>query len=175
MTSAGIIQRNRRFIFSVAIVALAASMSGCTTTDKTTTGSIAPATGTTDTLPAGNFDQMNQEQLMQASASLGKRYEANPKDRAAALNFATVLRMTGRSDQALAVMRSLAIAYPKDRQVLAAYGKALASTGEFDAALDALRRAQTRSIRTGNYSRRKAPFSIKWVRQARLAISTSRR
>ena len=59
------------------------------------------------------------------------------------MNFSAVLRMTGRSDQALAVMRSLAIAYPKDRGVLAAYGKALASSGEFEAALDALRRAQT--------------------------------
>jgi hypothetical protein len=62
MTSAGIIQRNRRFIFSIAIVALAAGISGCTTTDKTTTGSIAPAAGTKDTFPAGNFDQMNDQQ-----------------------------------------------------------------------------------------------------------------
>lgn len=142
MTSAGIIQRNRRFIFSIAIIALATGISGCATTDKTTTGSITPASGA-DAGPAGNFDQMNEQQLMQASTSLGARYQANPKDKTTAVNFAAVLRMTGRSDQALAVMRSLAIAYPKDRDVLAAYGKALASSGEFEAALDALRRAQT--------------------------------
>lgn len=94
-------------------------------------------------MPAGNFDQMNQQQLMQASTSLGTRYQSNPKDKATAINYATVLRMTNRSDQALAVMRSLAIAYPKDRDVLAAYGKALASSGQFEAALDSLRRAQT--------------------------------
>ena len=82
MTSVGIIQRNRRFIFSVAIVALASGISGCATTDKTTTGSITPGFKQQDTRPAGNFDQMNQEQLMQASTSLGKRYQANPKDRA---------------------------------------------------------------------------------------------
>ena len=67
MASAGIIQRNRRFIFSVAVVALAAGISGCATTDKTTTGSIARASGATDSLPSGNFDQMNEQQLMQAS------------------------------------------------------------------------------------------------------------
>jgi Flp pilus assembly protein TadD len=143
MTSAGIIQRNRRFIFSVAIIALAAGISGCTTTDKTTTGSITPVAATKDSPLAGNFDQMNEQQLMQASTSLGTRYQSNPKDKPTAIKFATVLRMTGRSDQALAVMRSLAIAYPKDREVLAAYGKALASSGEFEAALDALQRAQT--------------------------------
>jgi Flp pilus assembly protein TadD len=122
MTSAGIIQRNRRFIFSVAIIALAAGISGCTTTDKTTTGSITPVAATKDSPLAGNFDQMNEQQLMQASNSLGTRYQSNPKDKPTAIKFATVLRMTGRSDQALAVMRSLAIAYPKDREVLAAYG-----------------------------------------------------
>lgn len=141
MTSAGIIQRNRRLIFSVTVAALAMSISGCATTDKTTTGSIAPAASTAR--PTGNFDHMNAQQLAQASTSLGARYQSNPKDKATAMNFAAVLRMMGRNDQALAVMRSLAIAYPKDREVLAAYGKALASSGEFEAALDAVRRAQT--------------------------------
>ena len=51
--------------------------------------------------------------------------------------------MNGDTDQALAVMRKLAIAYPKDRDVLAAYGKALAGAGQFEPALDAMRRAQT--------------------------------
>jgi Flp pilus assembly protein TadD len=141
MTSAGIIQRNRRLIFSAALVALAIGISGCATTDKTTTGSISPVSSAA--APTGNFDQMNAQQLAQTSTSLGARYQSNPKDRTTAMNFAAVLRMTGRNDQALAVMRSLAIAYPKDREVLAAYGKALASSGEFEAGLDAIRRAQT--------------------------------
>ena len=51
--------------------------------------------------------------------------------------------MNGDTDQALAVMRKLAIAYPKDRDVLAAYGKSLAGAGQFEPALDAIRRAQT--------------------------------
>ncbi|MEP7453244.1 tetratricopeptide repeat protein [Phyllobacterium sp. SB3] len=143
MTGPAFIQRKCSFIFSVALIALTTGISGCSTTDKTTTGSISPATSESPALPAGNFDQMNEQQLMQASTSLGNRYQSNPKDKTAAVNYATVLRMTNRSDQALAVMRSLAIAYPKDRSVLAAYGKALASSGEFEAALDSLRRAQT--------------------------------
>lgn len=143
MTGPGFIQRRRNLIFSVAMIVLATGISGCSTTDKTTTGSIGPASTNAAPAPSGNFDQMNEQQLMQLSTSLGARYQSNPKDKTTAVNYAAVLRMTNRSDQALAVMRSLAIAYPKDRDVLAAYGKALASSGEFEAALDALRRAQT--------------------------------
>lgn len=143
MTGPGFIQRRHYLIFSAAIIALAIGVSGCSTTDRATTGSIGPASNKTVTMPSGNFDQMNEQQLVQASTSLGTRYQNNPKDKTTAVNYATVLRMTNRADQALAVMRSLAITYPKDRDVLAAYGKALASSGEFEAALDALRRAQT--------------------------------
>ena len=66
-----------------------------------------------------------------------------PSDKPTALRYASVLQMNGETDQALAVMRKLAIAYPKDREVLAAYGKSLAGAGQFEPALDAVRRAQT--------------------------------
>ena len=59
------------------------------------------------------------------------------------MHYAQVLQMNGNTDQSLAVMRKLAIAYPKDRDVLAAYGKALAGVGQLEPALDAVRRAQT--------------------------------
>lgn len=126
----------QRLLLATVAVALATGVAGCAT-DRTTTGSISPAVATP------SFDQMNADQLAQAADRYGKAYERNPKDKATAMAFATLLRMNGRNDQGLAVMRSLAIAYPKDRQVLAAYGKALASAGQFDAALDAVRRAQT--------------------------------
>ena len=45
------------------------------------------------------------------------------------LGYANVLRITGRNDQALAVMQQMVIHHPKDNDVLAAYGKALALAG----------------------------------------------
>ena len=78
-----------------------------------------------------------------AGRSLGKAYAPIPNDKPTALHYASVLQMNGDTDQALAVMRKLAIAYPKDRDVLAAYGKALAGAGQLEPALDAVRRAQT--------------------------------
>lgn len=125
----------RRVLLALAAAVLATTIAGCAT-DRTTTGSISP------TASQPSFDTMNAAQLAGAVESYGKAYERNPKDRQTATTFATLLRMNGRNDQALAVMRALAIAYPEDRDVLAAYGKALASDGQFDAALDAIRRAQ---------------------------------
>lgn len=126
----------RRLSLSCGIVALSLVLSACTTTDKTTTGSIRRPAAT------ANFDRMNDAQLAQSVERFGAFYQKNPKDRQTALNYANILGRTGRNDQALAVMRSLAITYPKDQVVLAAYGKALASAGQFEPALDAIRRAQ---------------------------------
>jgi Flp pilus assembly protein TadD len=50
--------------------------------------------------------------------------------------------MTGRNDQALAVMQQVVIHHPKDNDVLSAYGKAQAAAGELDAALATISRAQ---------------------------------
>lgn len=111
------------------------TLSACSTTSRETTNSI----------PKLNkpIESMNQAELSAAARSIGVEYARNPKDRSAGLNYAALLRMTGKNDQALAVMRQVAIAYPKDRDVLAAYGKALAGAGEFDQALSAISRAQT--------------------------------
>ncbi|MBA8844649.1 tetratricopeptide repeat protein [Brucella ciceri] len=111
-------------------------LSGCTSVDRTTTGSVRRA------VTVATFDHMNDAQLAAMAGRLGAQYERNPKDRQTALNYANVLGRLGRNDQALAVMRALAIIYPKDQAVLAAYGKALAGAGQFDGGLDAIRRAQ---------------------------------
>ncbi|GGA89328.1 hypothetical protein GCM10011491_16500 [Brucella endophytica] len=129
--------RRGHFVFSAMVVVLAAGVAGCTTTDRTTTGSIARVAS------ARPIEQMNNLELAGAVRSYGLQYQKDPKNKPVALAYANVLGMTGRNDQALAVMRALAIAYPQDRQVLAAYGKSLASAGELEAALDAVRRAQT--------------------------------
>ena len=73
----------------------------------------------------------------------GKRYEAHPGDKTAALNFARALRTLTRTQQAVAVLQQLAVKYPKDFEVLGAYGKALADAGRFQEAADVLPQAHT--------------------------------
>jgi Flp pilus assembly protein TadD len=110
-------------------------LGACSTTSRETTNSI----------PRLNkpVEAMNQAELANAARSIGTEYARKPKDRNAGLNYATLLRMTGKNDQALAVMRQVAINYPSDRDVLAAYGKALAGAGQFEQALATINRAQT--------------------------------
>jgi Flp pilus assembly protein TadD len=116
-------------------VVLAASLAGCAHSPMTT-GSINRDGGRP-------VEQMSAPELQAAAGALGKTYASDPSNKPAALRYASVLQMNGDTDQALAVMRKLAIAYPKDREVLAAYGKSLAGAGQFEPALDAIRRAQT--------------------------------
>ena len=124
----------RQAMVGLSILALALTAS-CTTKRGDTTGSI----------PNSNkaVDQMSAAELSTATRSVGNAYAKNPKDRNTGLQYATLLRMTGKNDQALAVMRQVAILFPKDRDVLAAYGKALASAGDLEQALGTISRAQT--------------------------------
>ncbi|WP_434725157.1 tetratricopeptide repeat protein [Mesorhizobium sp. RIZ17] len=126
----------KRLITTAFIAALAASVAGCGSTSKFTTGSISRS----DSRP---LETMSSGELRTATSRLGQSYASNPNDKRIAMNFSAALQMDGDADQSLAVMRKLAIAYPKDREVLAAYGKALAANGQFAPALDAVRRAQT--------------------------------
>ncbi|MEO3997612.1 tetratricopeptide repeat protein [Mesorhizobium sp. CAU 1732] len=125
----------KRVATSVAAALMTLALAGCAS-DKLTTGSISRGSGTPATA-------MSSQQVGSQVERLGRSYAKNPKDMNTAMGYASVLQMDGRSDQALAVMRKLAIDYPQERQVLAAYGKALASAGELEPALDAVRRAQT--------------------------------
>ena len=72
----------------------------------------------------------------------GAKYQKNPADRTAALNFASALRRTGESEQAVAVLRQASIRHTNDPGVQSAYGKALAAEGQFDNALNVIRSAQ---------------------------------
>ncbi|AYG57663.1 tetratricopeptide repeat protein [Rhizobium jaguaris] len=128
----------KTFLFHGASAALLAlALAGCSTTakDKMTTGSIPTV--------SKPVDEMNSADLSQATLTLGKAYNANPKDRDSGINYANVLRMSGRNDQALAVMQQVAIAHPNDNGVLAAYGKAQAAAGQLNEALATIDRAQT--------------------------------
>lgn len=86
---------------------------------------------------------MTHSQVGATARTIGTSYVRNPKDRETALRYATALRMEGRNEQSLAVMRKTVILHPNDRGVQAEYAKALAANGKFDQALPALRRAQT--------------------------------
>lgn len=88
------------------------------------------------------IEQMNAVELRGALDQYQAAYARKPGDKTIAMAYASVLRMNGHDDQALAVMRKAAIEHSTDRDVLAAYGKALAGAGEFTGALDAIQRAQ---------------------------------
>lgn len=127
-----------RLTLGVAVAILALSVAGCAGQQgkkELTTGSIPKLSK-----PVAS---MNANELAAAAENIGEAYERNPKDRDAGLNYANLLRMTGRNEQALAVMQQVAINHPTDREVLGAYGKAQAAAGQLEQALATVRRAQT--------------------------------
>jgi Flp pilus assembly protein TadD len=73
----------------------------------------------------------------------GPRYEANPADASAALNYAQALRELDQKPQAVAVLQQAAIRSPNQPALLAAYGKALADVGRYKEASDVLNRAHS--------------------------------
>ena len=73
----------------------------------------------------------------------GRRYDANPSDRSAAMNYAKGLRAQTQYTQAVAVLESAAVKAPNDIELLGAYGKALADAGRLAEAADVLARAHT--------------------------------
>jgi Flp pilus assembly protein TadD len=71
------------------------------------------------------------------------RYEQNPGEKSASIDYARALRGLTRYREAVAVMQTAAIKAPKDQEVLGEYGKALADAGELAQAKDVLSRAYT--------------------------------
>ncbi|MBX4899387.1 MULTISPECIES: tetratricopeptide repeat protein [Rhizobium] len=126
-----------RILQGAAASLLVLALAGCSTTpkDRMTTGSVPKL--------AKPVEQMDATELRSATDRVGEAYEKNPRDPVNGVNYANLLRMSGRDAQALAVMQQVAIANPGDRNVLAAYGKAQAAAGQFQQALDTIGRAQT--------------------------------
>lgn len=126
----------RRLLRATAVTLVAAMLASCgSTRSNMTTGSIPKF--------SKPVTEMNAAELRGAAESVGRAYESNPKNRQAGLDYANLLRMTGRNDQALAVMQQVAIYHPTDREVLAAYGKSQAAAGQLQQALSTILRAQT--------------------------------
>jgi Flp pilus assembly protein TadD len=99
--------------------------------------------GTTGSVGAAqSLSRLTSTQLDAMVQKYSARYDRAPKDKTTGLAYASLLRMTGRDDQALAVMRKMVIYHPKDNDVLSAYGKALAATGNLAEALTVIDRAQ---------------------------------
>jgi Flp pilus assembly protein TadD len=71
------------------------------------------------------------------------RFQANPKDADAALQYGKALRAAGQRSQAVAVLEQATIAHPDNKALLAGYGRALADNGNFQQAFDVLSRAHT--------------------------------
>ncbi|CDZ68638.1 Flp pilus assembly protein TadD [Neorhizobium galegae bv. orientalis] len=136
--SAAVTLRKTRLAQTAALAILAVlSVTGCATKrDVETTGSIPRAS-------AASMDGMNANDLASTEKSVGASYARDPKNKQIGLQYATVLGMTGKNAQALAVMQQVVIAHPADRDVLAAYGKAQAGAGQLEQALATINRAQT--------------------------------
>jgi Flp pilus assembly protein TadD len=113
------------------LVAAAAPLGGCRDFGDVT-GSIA---GTQQALPT------NEADLRAYADDWGKRYDRNPGEKIASINYARALRALTRYSEAAAVMQAAAVKSPRDFEVLGAYGKALADSGEFEQAKDVLSRA----------------------------------
>jgi Flp pilus assembly protein TadD len=130
--------RSSKLLAGMCFVAATLSLQSCSTTgssDNIKTGSI----------PMGfskPVTDMNATELSAAASRIGDAYAKNPNDRTAGLNYANLLRMTGKNDQALAVMQQVVIRHPNDNEVLAAYGKAQAAAGQLEAALETISRAE---------------------------------
>ncbi|MEY9782960.1 tetratricopeptide repeat protein [Sinorhizobium fredii] len=127
-----------RLAVGVAVALMALALGGCAGQQgkkELTTGSIPKL--------SKPVQSMNATELAAAAENIGQTYERDPKNREAGLNYANLLRMSGRNEQALAVMQQVAINHPSDREVLGAYGKAQAAAGQLEQALQTIGRAQT--------------------------------
>jgi len=85
----------------------------------------------------------SEAELRLYSQDWGRRYDANPQSKIAAMNYAQSLRALGQYAQATAILQRLAAQNPKDMAVLGAYGKALADAGRLQEAANVLEHAHT--------------------------------
>jgi Flp pilus assembly protein TadD len=105
-------------------------------------GCAKPTSATDPTMTASIAKPITQEDFAAAADYWAKRYQANPKDRDVALNFAAALQRIGSAPQAVVVLARAANDFPKDKLVLAALGKAQAASGDLQTALATLQSAE---------------------------------
>jgi len=115
------------------VLAAGIGLAGCAK-DMRSTGSV--------NRQSQSLSQMSVPELNQQVRRAAAAYDRKPKDKKIGLEYAQLLRMTGRDDQALAVMQKMVIYHPTDNDILSAYGKTLAANGSLEEALSAIKRAQ---------------------------------
>lgn len=118
----------RRPILVMALVAASLSLGGCVTPS---------ASDATGSLSASASPESRQRM----TEAYGRRYDSNPKDPQAAMQFAHALRASDQNAQALAVLQQSALANSGNLEVMAAYGKALLDNNRPKEAADVLARA----------------------------------
>jgi Flp pilus assembly protein TadD len=124
----------RSWLSGVAFVILAAAgtpLSGCEDMVDVA-GSIA---GPASAMPTSGAD------LRAYADEWGKRYDRDPGEKTASINYARALRALKRYSEAAAVMQTAAVKAPEDFEVLGAYGKALADSGQLEQAKEVLAHA----------------------------------
>ena len=124
--------RRCRFALALVVAAAAAPLAACHDFGDVT-GSI----GASRTPPA------DETKLRAYADDCGKRYERNPGEKVASIEYARALRALTRYSEVVAVIQTAAIKSPKDFDVLGEYGKALADAGQLAQAKDVLTRAYT--------------------------------
>ena len=121
----------RRALLIAAVAGIAAPLAGCNDFGDVT-GSI-----------SGSTPPADETKLRAYADDCGKRYERNPGEKIASIEYARALRALTRYSEAVAVIQTAAIKAPKDFDVLGEYGKALADSGQLAQAKDVLTRAYT--------------------------------
>ena len=127
-------QRLKPVVAALLAAAAVLALAGCKTTNGDVTGSINAQVAE---LPA------SPDAMQQFSDEWGKRYEADPLNPTAAMNYGRALRGQGRTAQAVAVLQGAVLKHPNDLELIGAYGKALADSGRLKEAADVLARAHT--------------------------------
>lgn len=89
----------------------------------------------------GSIGSGRPEDARRSAEAWGERFQANPADTTAAINYARALRASDQRAQAVAVLQQTAIRAPNNFELLAAYGKALSDIGRYKEAAEVLGRA----------------------------------
>jgi Flp pilus assembly protein TadD len=125
--------RGRKAAALLAASLLAVAAAGCSK-------SVPPITGS---LASQSSEPQSPDGWASYSEEWGRRFEADPGDKTAALNYARALRAREQRAQAAAVLQQAAIRSPNDLDILGAYGRALSEAGRLKEAAEVLSRAHT--------------------------------
>ncbi|MCF6326778.1 MAG: tetratricopeptide repeat protein [Devosiaceae bacterium] len=87
---------------------------------------------------ATDYSNLSQMDAQSNLAQLAARFEANRRDKYAAINFAAALRSAGQAKQAVSVLEITLSTFKDDPDVDIAYAKALTADGRFEQALNVI-------------------------------------